>query len=451
MRYSPPGMCLNDFAVIENGPAYHLLHLQGPWTPRFDEKAMETSYGRATSTDLVSWATDAPCFGVGEPGRFDSSAVWTMHPFPHAGGTAMAYTGVAARPWAEQAIGLAYSDRTDGTGWRRVRSDAVVRADERWYRTGEGMAWRDPFVVADGEGGWAMVLCASSADRPLERSGCVGFARSSDLVNWEVLPPVLVPGGVHELECPVLERTPGGWVLLGSIGEEHRVHSWSAQRLEGPWTHQGALAPPGPYAPRVVNGPDGTRLLLHTVQRRTGLSDDGTPCRGMLAQPKVLDVSGEAPVLRWWSALDACFGAAVDRSPEACVIDVPADRPGSLALREPGRSAGLTLYFNDAGAVLRRVGDTTLPHLWAHRPKTLRVLVIGEFVEVYADDVLVLNAADYGNRPEVFELGSAAGRQVVPVRPLLGQHIDDRDDVSAIGSGPLPASWPFPGVPAASR
>src|SRR5437016_9650805 len=98
-------MCLNDFAVLPDGADYHVIHLQGPWTPRFDESTMETSYGHARSRDLVSWHGLAPCFGVGAPGRFDDSAVWTMHPFPYGPGTAMAYTGVHDDCWPEQSIG----------------------------------------------------------------------------------------------------------------------------------------------------------------------------------------------------------------------------------------------------------------------------------------------------------------------------------------------------------
>src|SRR5919108_5005624 len=97
MRYAPPGMCLNDFALL--GPApYLLIHLQGPWTPEFDATRLETSYGRARSRDLISWEPLGPVFGVGAPGRFDDAAVWTMHPFRHGPGLAMAYSGVTLRP-----------------------------------------------------------------------------------------------------------------------------------------------------------------------------------------------------------------------------------------------------------------------------------------------------------------------------------------------------------------
>lgn len=244
MRYAPPGLCVNDFALLrdEDG-TYTVLHLQGPWTAEFDHLRMETSYGRATSADLVRWQPQGTAFGNGLPGRFDQQAVWTMHPLRHGDGMAMFYTGVSgltADGWPLQSVGLAYSDRTDGTGWRRHGTGPVVEADPRWYRTGERMGWRDPFVVRDDEGeGWVMAVCASDASLPVEVSGCVALATSTDLEHWTVHPPLVSPGDVDELECPVLERLDdGSWLLLGSIGATRGFESWTAP----------ACAAPGPAA-----------------------------------------------------------------------------------------------------------------------------------------------------------------------------------------------------------
>ncbi|MDX2546061.1 hypothetical protein ACOT81_26910 [Streptomyces sp. WI04-05B] len=138
-------------------------------------------------------------------------------------------SGLTPDGWPLQSVGLAYSDRTDGTGWRRHGTGPVVEADPRWYRTGEHMGWRDPFVVrdddstyetgdADGPGGWVMVVCASDASLPVEVGGCVALAISDDLEHWTVHPPLISPGDVHELECPV--------VLYGAV-----VLSWAAVML----------------------------------------------------------------------------------------------------------------------------------------------------------------------------------------------------------------------------
>lgn len=83
---------------------------------RFLPATLETSFGLARSADLVNWETLGPAFVVGEAGCFDESAIWTMSHVPLGDGLAMFYTGVRRDPHAWQSIGMAISDRNDGTG-----------------------------------------------------------------------------------------------------------------------------------------------------------------------------------------------------------------------------------------------------------------------------------------------------------------------------------------------
>ncbi|MBB1256915.1 mucin-1, partial [Streptomyces sp. OF3] len=371
MRYAPPGLCVNDFALLcDDDGSYAVLHLQGPWTNEFDHLRMETSYGRATSTDLVDWHPQGSAFGTGLPGRFDQQAAWTMHPIRHGAGMAMLYTGVSGLTpggWPLQSVGLAYSDRTDGTGWRRHGTAPVVEADARWYLTGERMGWRDPFVVRDDESdGWVMVLCAQDASLPLEVSGCVALATSHDLEHWTVHPPLLSPGDVDELECPVLEQLDdGSWLLLGSIGATRGFDAWTAPRLRGPWTRHGPLGPTGAYAPRIVAAPDGSRVVLHTTPRRVGLTDTGAHCRGMLAQPKLLSTPpGEAPRLEWWPGLDAWLDDPADTPALHAVGDVDVSAattstPVDITLRADADGPALTVHHD--GTRLRITGPSEAP------------------------------------------------------------------------------------------
>ncbi|GGW92675.1 hypothetical protein GCM10010297_12600 [Streptomyces malachitofuscus] len=450
MRYAPPGLCVNDFDLLRHADGtYTVLHLQGPWTAEFDHLRMETSYGRATSADLVHWEPQGTAFGNGLPGRFDQQAVWTMHAFPHGPGAAMLYTAVSGLTpggWPLQSVGLAYSDRTDGTGWRRHGTAPVVEADPRWYRTAERMGWRDPFVVRDDESdGWVMVLCAADASLPVDLSGCVAWATSDDLEHWTVHPPLLSPGDVDELECPVLERLDdGGWLLLGSIGATRGFEAWTAPRLRGPWTRRGPLGPTGAYAPRVVAAPDGSRVVLHTTPRRVGLTDTGDHCRGMLAQPKSLVVPADsAPRLEWWPGLESRLGEETHDAHLHAVghVDVggpvevalraedPLDHRAALAVACDGRDLRIT---GPGGRVLAR---TALPS----PPATLRILTVGEYVEVYADDVFTLTALCYSGRPVPWTALTGNGSAPVPVRPvrLPAPH---RDDASAVWPGPTTAT-----------
>ncbi|NBM14495.1 mucin-1 [Streptomyces sp. GC420] len=448
MRYAPPGLCVNDFALLDDeAGTYTVLHLQGPWTERFDHLSMETSYGRATSTDLVRWEPRGTAFGTGLPGRFDQRAVWTMHPFRHEGGMAMFYTGVSGLTPGGlplQAVGLAHSDRVDGTGWRRHGTGPVVEADGRWYRTGEHMAWRDPFVVRnDDDTGWVMVICASDASLPVERSGCVALAVSEDLEHWEVRPPLISPGDIDELECPVLERLEEGWLLIGCVGATNSFEAWSAPRLDGPWERHGPLGPSGAYAPRVTTAPDGARVVLHTTPRRVGLTDAGARCRGMLAQPKTLVTSGgSAPRLQWWDGLDGWLGAETVRPALHALADVDVERDGDepleVVLRTDlpgGGRPSLTVGCHGrklwaAGPGGSRLCGTELPD----PARTLRILTVGEYVEVYADEVFVLTTMCYSGHAAPWTVSTPATTRRLPVRPVRLPD-QDRDDASAVWPG----------------
>ncbi|MFJ4081299.1 mucin-1 [Streptomyces iakyrus] len=446
MRYAPPGLCVNDFDLLRHADGtYTVLHLQGPWTAEFDHLRMETSYGRATSADLVRWEPQGTAFGNGLPGRFDQQAVWTMHAFPYGPGMAMLYTAVSGLTpdgWPVQSIGLARSERTDGTGWRRHGTGPVVEADGRWYRTGERMGWRDPFVVRDDESdGWVMVVCAADASLPVEVGGCVAWATSDDLEHWTVHPPLVSPGDVDEFECPVLERLDdGGWLLLGSIGATRGFEAWTAPRLRGPWTRRGPLGPTGAYAPRVVAAPDGSRVVLHTTPRRVGLSDTGERCRGMLAQPKSLAVPADsAPRLEWWPGLDPWLGEETYEALLHAVGDVALSGRTEITLRthvSDGDRPALTVgcdgkYLRVTGPDGTPLGETRLPEPAA----SLRILTVGEYVEVYADGVFVLTTLCYSGRPAPWAATTEGGVRPVPVRPL---RLPDphRDDASAVWPGP---------------
>ncbi|GHC76882.1 mucin-1 [Streptomyces violaceochromogenes] len=448
MRYAPPGLCVNDFDLLRHADGtYTALHLQGPWTAEFDHLRMETSYGRATSADLVHWEPQGTAFGNGLPGSFDQQAVWTMHAFPHGTGMAMLYTAVSGLTpdgWPLQSVGLAYSDRTDGTGWRRHGTGPVVEADGRWYRTGDRMGWRDPFVVRDDESdGWVMVVCAADASLPVEVSGCVAWATSDDLEHWTVHPPLVSPGDVDEFECPVLERLDdGGWLLLGSIGATRGFEAWTAPRLRGPWTRRGPLGPTGAYAPRVVTAPDGSRVVLHTTPRRVGLSDTGERCRGMLAQPKSLVVpSDSAPRLEWWPGLEPWLGEETYEAVLHAVGDVGLSGRTEIVLRTQASDADRPALTVDCDGKDLRVtgpdgtslGETCLPEPAA----SLRILTVGEYVEVYADGVFVLTTLCYSGRPAPWTATAEGGARPVPVRPL---RLPDphRDDASAVWPGPPP-------------
>ena len=452
MYYAPPGLCLNDFSVLATPDGWRVLHLQAPPLDPFDAAVLETSFGLAHSTDLVNWQPLGPAFGIARPGAFDDSAVWTMShvPLPD-GGLAMFYTGVTNHPRHRQAVGLACSPRADGTDWLRQGIRPVTEADPRWYRVDEHAGWRDPFVVhdPDGFGCWVMAVCARAAGLDPEHGGCVGLALSDDLVNWRIQPPLLVPGDISELECPVLERAPGGgWYLLGSVGPAHVVVAWQAETLTGEWQRLGPIAPAGPYAPRLTDA-HGDRVLLHTLQRRAGLTDGGTLGRGVLAPPKLWVTSpGAAPHLRWWPGMEKHLAVPSEAPAHDASVLLHVDHPERVdvefahnvefAHKQPGP---LVLTVTAREASIGYQGRPPLQTATLPRPaeSSLRVLRAGEFIEVFLDDRLVISTRAYTGTCQGVT-ARVDGHPAAPnIQEIIGGGIE-RDDLSAVIHRPISAT-----------
>lgn len=211
-------------------------------------------------------------------------------------------------------------------------------------------------------------------------------------------------------------------------------------RLRGPWTRRGPLGPTGSYAPRVVAAPDGSRVVVHTTPRQVGLTDTGERCRGMLAQPKSLVVREDsAPRLEWWTGLNAWLGEETDRPALHAVGDIGITGPVEITLRtdtpdddRPALSVGCdgkNLWVTGPGGI--RLGETVLTEPAA----TLRILTIGEYVEVYADNVFALTALCYSGHSTPWTAVTQEHSRTIPIRPI---RLPDphRDDASAIWPGP---------------
>jgi beta-fructofuranosidase len=75
--------------------------------------------------------------------------------------------------------------------------------------------WRDPFLFAH-EGYIYHFVCASRNDGLPEARGTVGIARSLDMVNWEILPPLPIEPVAQELECPQARQIGKHFFLIYS-------------------------------------------------------------------------------------------------------------------------------------------------------------------------------------------------------------------------------------------
>lgn len=257
-----------DFWFARHGIYRHLFYLQAPRALGKPElRHHNASIGHAVSTDLQSWTILADALHPGPEGAWDDLATWTGSVIEHDGRWHMFYTGICrAEDGLIQRVGLATSD--DLVTWEKHSANPVLEADPRWYglldsRDWRDQSWRDPFVFKDeNDGSFHALITARARVGHVDGRGVIAHARSLDLVDWEVLPPLTPSGDFAQVECPQLVQINGrSYIVFCCLAEDH-----SRERVErlGMAGRTGTFAfssrePFGPYkAPAGPLIPSGT-------------------------------------------------------------------------------------------------------------------------------------------------------------------------------------------------
>lgn len=271
-----------DSWTADDGERYHLFFLQAPRTRSHpDGRHFQVSIGHAVSHDLYRWEELPTALRPASSPRWDDYTTWTGSVVPAPDGRwLMFYTGTSrAEHGLVQRIGAAIS--VDLLTWQRLDMPPI-EADPTWYERLDASswpdeAWRDPYVLPDPHGdGWHMLITARANTGPPDRRGVIGHARSSDLLTWEVQPPLTEPGTFGHLEVPQVIDMDGHPLLVFSchaaqMPPEHRAGVgsrgiWSVRgpSLLGPFDTSTASVfdHPSLYAGRVIRDRAGQWNLL---------------------------------------------------------------------------------------------------------------------------------------------------------------------------------------------
>ncbi len=187
---------------------YHLYYLQAPRAlPDPSLRHSMATVGHAVSRDLRQWEHQGTVLAVGVPGSWDDRAIWTGSVTIKNDLGYMFYTALSRDEKVPvQRIGLAIS--SDLVHWQRHPNNPLFEVDTRWYEPQnteqwDAQTWRDPCVVySSDDETYYMFLAARANTGPLDGRGVIGLARSTDLLSWEFLPPVSMPGDFTEMEVP---------------------------------------------------------------------------------------------------------------------------------------------------------------------------------------------------------------------------------------------------------
>lgn len=295
MPYAPDDKFLWDFWLARNAGTYHLYHLQAPWDPDPMTRHQRAVVGHSTSSELRDWEYQGTVLQPKDDSTaWDSTAIWTGSVVEHDDKYYMFYTSRRADEVAEhgyvghtERIGIALSE--DLYSWERYDANPVLTPDTNLYEAREDahnnrILWRDPYVIQDPDSGdyYAFFAARAKTGDPESRA-CIARAHSSNLVDWEVLPPAAAPSHFKKMEVPTVHIHDGTWYLLFSVRETWYSDEF-VDRLNPDVTKGGILyycadSPEnefepmdvhpqlvdderGQYCSRIVNDSDGREVLL---------------------------------------------------------------------------------------------------------------------------------------------------------------------------------------------
>jgi len=253
-----------DFWFAQDGADYHIFYLQADRALKDQHlRHWNVSIGHAISQDLVNWRVlpDAlkptPYDGTGDE-PFDSKTTWTGSIIKHNGLWYLFYTGSKqSEDGLIQRVCLATSN--DLMTWEKHAHNPIMEADPQWYELLDrtmwhDQAWRDPYVFQHPETGeFHAFITARINTGAADARGVIGHAKSSDLLHWEILPPLAGtgPGEFGHLEVPQIVHINDLYYLLFACPEREYSHArrervGEALRVGG--THyMVSESPLGPY------------------------------------------------------------------------------------------------------------------------------------------------------------------------------------------------------------
>jgi beta-fructofuranosidase len=238
---------LNDSWVWDSwyafdGENHHAFYLRASRALGDPHRRHRQPYiGHAISKDLKNWTVVQDAVAISDPPAFDSWTTWTGSVIKGDDGLWwMFYTGTSREDGGDvQRVGAAKSK--DLLSWKKVSSEALVEADPKQYEMLDyakwhDQAWRDPWVFKHEDGKWHMFITARVNDDSLDTRdrGTLGHAVSTDLMSWEVQPPLISgASGFGQLEVFQIEEIDGKAVLIWCCGTDELSAESKAKFGEG--------------------------------------------------------------------------------------------------------------------------------------------------------------------------------------------------------------------------
>lgn len=205
-----PGNHLGDTWYFVENDIIHMFYLT---CPNSVERHTAWAIAHAVSSDLIHWEKAGIILSRGTPDSYDGRCPATGSVLHFNNKYWLAYTG----NWNGPIPTVAIAQSDDLFNWEKIPENPVTRIDKRFYAetifpgNRNWLHWRDPFLFTIEQKVFHYV-CAKRKDG----WGTLGYAETTDMHHWKVLPPPEVEPVVAELECPQVYKYEKKYYLIFS-------------------------------------------------------------------------------------------------------------------------------------------------------------------------------------------------------------------------------------------
>jgi beta-fructofuranosidase len=426
-HFLPPSNWMNDpNGLIQWQGQYHLFYQHNPTGPLWGN----IHWGHAASNDLIHWM-DLPIALAPTPGGPDEAGCFSGCAVNN-GVPTFVYTGTRGEKHEIQTQCIATSDETL-LSWEKYAGNPVLA--EIPQASGQTHDFRDPYVWKEADE-WYMVV----GSRIKDVGGVVYLYKSTDLLKWEYLHPLLIGDKRRNgdiWECPNFFKLGDQWVLIVSahvtIATDtvlYFVGSYDNHQFKP--VYEGVLDYGQLYAPLTTTDEQNQRLLIGWLREaRSSKRQRLAGWSGVQSIPRVLSLVNNHLIMTPIPALETIRGKQHHYKSanllDDGVLDVTYQSLDIAAefSPEPEADCGLSLVCSSTGKerldifyepayqriVVRNIGLETdastshrdvhrivsqqtlmaltqsMPHILAPREAfRLRILLDGSVVEIIAND-----------------------------------------------------------------
>ncbi len=227
--FTPPGdnFYVGDCMPFFDGEIFHLFYLIDEGHHQGNNGLGGHEWAHFSSPNLKTWTEHPIALKLDK--QIEGS-ICTGSVFQH-DNKYYAFYATRNKDWTQH---LSYAISDDCLNFQKSSPNPLMTAPQGYVAAD----FRDPFVFANTEGRFQMLITSRIAEYPLKKlGGCIMRMSSDDLLNWKSEGTVVVPGGPAGEdcvpECPDLFYWKGWYYLL--FGTKHQTSYLMSRKMDGPW------------------------------------------------------------------------------------------------------------------------------------------------------------------------------------------------------------------------